>query len=273
MDTGLPKFPIFIVGSPRSGTSVLVDALVSAGYHGYREGLFLSLIQPISKVIDRQFTNFDAGSREVLISNIDRLVFKDALWRVVKDTVEQVNKPAPWFDKTGEPEMVYSIPVIRSLWPESIFLFAKRRGLENIISRLVKFPAHGFKYHCQNWQDTMAAWRTIRGSIPQDRFLEVDQHDLGVNPRAAASALSNFLTGSDALQVAFHKTFVHNRPQQTSDGTAHRIVSLGSCGWDEAQQALFRQICGPEMEAFGYTIDFDYSVSRIPVTRGQVRAG
>jgi Sulfotransferase family len=273
MVTVLPKFPVFIVGSPRSGTSVLVDALMSAGYHGYREGLFLSLIQPMSKVIDRQFTILDAGLEEVLISNIDKLAFKDAVWEVVKNAVERVNKPIPWFDKTGEPEMIYSIPVIRSLWPESIFLFAKRRGLENIMSRLVKFPAHGFKYHCQNWQDNMAAWRAIRGSIPQDSFLEVDQHDLGVNPQAVASALSNFLTGSDALHVAIQKTLVHNRPQQTSEGTAHRVVSLASCGWNEAQQALFQQICAPEMEAFGYTTDFDYSVAQMPAAPSQVRAG
>ena len=260
MDAILPRFPVFIVGSPRSGTSVLVDALMSVGYHGYREGLFLSLIEPMSKVIDRQFTILDAGSEQVLISNINRLGFKDALWQVVRNTVEQVNKPAPWFDKTGEPEMIYSIPVIRTLWPESVFLFAKRRGLENIISRLVKFPVHGFKYHCQNWQDNMAAWRSIRSSIPQDHFLEIDQHDLGVSPQVVASALSNFLTGNDALHAAIHKTFVHNRPQQTSEGTAHRVVSLASCGWNEAQQSLFQQICGHEMEAFGYTMNFDYSV-------------
>ena len=37
----MPKFPVFVVGSPRSGTSILVDALFSAGYKGFREGSFL----------------------------------------------------------------------------------------------------------------------------------------------------------------------------------------------------------------------------------------
>ena len=49
-----PRYPVFIVGSARSGTSALVDGLMSVDYHGYREGTLLSLISGILKPTEGQ---------------------------------------------------------------------------------------------------------------------------------------------------------------------------------------------------------------------------
>jgi hypothetical protein len=62
-----PRYPVFIVGSPRSGTSAMVDVLLAAGYHGFREGNFLPLAHRISLDIERHFSSFDIGSAKVLI--------------------------------------------------------------------------------------------------------------------------------------------------------------------------------------------------------------
>lgn len=35
----MSHYPVFVVGSPRSGTSILVDGLLSVGYKGFREGM------------------------------------------------------------------------------------------------------------------------------------------------------------------------------------------------------------------------------------------
>ncbi len=45
IDGPQPAAPLFIVGSPRSGTSVLVDAAFAAGFKGFREGNLLGLLQ------------------------------------------------------------------------------------------------------------------------------------------------------------------------------------------------------------------------------------
>jgi len=234
---------------------------MSAGYNGYREGHFLSIISRIDYVVDSQFDIYDRNVLAELISNIDRDTLKQQIWGVIRATVDNVKKPDPWFDKSGNPDMLYSLPVIRSLWPECVILFAKRRGLENVTSRLVKFPDRGFEYHCQNWQENMAAWRTLRPSIPHDRFLEVDQQDMAIDPLGVAAKVSNLLVGSDGLAVAIHRTLKSSRPQQTSEETTDRILSLGTTGWTTAQQDFFQRTCGAEMAAYGYTTDASYSVA------------
>ena len=143
----MPKFPVFVVGSPRSGTSILVDALFSAGYKGFREGSFLSLITGIDAAVDKQFRTFDDGNSAVLISNVDKEALKERLHEVLKMEAA-LHQQLPWFDKTGNPEIVPAIPVLRRLWPESVFVFAKRRAIENVMSRVRKFPKHSFEYHC-----------------------------------------------------------------------------------------------------------------------------
>ena len=56
-DFSKAAFPVFIIGSPRSGTSILSAALHAAGYSGYDEGHLLSLIRVLSEVVDFFFAN------------------------------------------------------------------------------------------------------------------------------------------------------------------------------------------------------------------------
>ena len=57
------NYPIFIVGSPRSGTSILVQALLGAGYTGHHEGNLLSLLQGLERSIDQHFRIFGSEIR------------------------------------------------------------------------------------------------------------------------------------------------------------------------------------------------------------------
>ena len=133
----MARYPVFVIGSPRSGTSILVDALLSCGYWGYREGMFLSLLYHFNQLIDRQFSIFCGEAN--LISAVDKDKLKTDLFNILKHTTEDLNKLAPWFDKTGNPDMILSIPIISTLWPESVFIFAKRRGIENVLSETKNF--------------------------------------------------------------------------------------------------------------------------------------
>src|ERR1700753_848585 len=103
----MAKFPVFIVGSPRSGTSILVDGLLSVGYDGFREGMFLSIAHHINQLIDRQFSLFSGDQN--LISAIDKSLLKERIFATLKQVVEELNPVAPWFDKTGNPDMIYAI--------------------------------------------------------------------------------------------------------------------------------------------------------------------
>ncbi|PWT79426.1 MAG: hypothetical protein C5B44_06890 [Acidobacteria bacterium] len=253
----MKKYPVFIIGSPRSGTSALAGAMLTAGYHGFHEGNFLSLLTTLNRMIDRHFAIFGNDGPKVLASVVDRQSLSRAIANVFRDFVERHNPNPPWFDKSGNPEMIEAIPSILELWPESVFLFAKRRAIENIVSRMLKFPTLNFEYHCRDWAKNMETWRTIRHRIPANKYLEIDQQDLIRDPEMAANKIAKLLDLPEIQVASLTKLFQEHRPQQTEAGTAQRILSLEDL-WDEPRRHLFEKICGPEMKLYGYSFDAHY---------------
>jgi hypothetical protein len=260
-----PRYPVFIVGSPRSGTSILVDALLTVGYRGFREGNFLSLLFNINREIDNHYSIFSDGNEKVMTNRISKDIFKGKIFRCFYDVVSEHNSMPPWFDKTGNPEMISCIPILRSLWPDAIFIFAKRRAIENVTSRLKKFPAHSFEHHCIDWARNMATWRSVRSQLPAAAFIEIDQQQIIQCPDEAALSLNAFLSVDTSKNDDLIKVFQINRPQQTADGSAARVISLESTGWSDQQKSVFLQHCKAEMEAFGYSMGNDYSGSNEPL--------
>lgn len=250
--------PLFVVGSPRSGTSILVRALQRAGYGGFNEGNFLSVIHALHRDIDRHFTIFGTDNPNVLTSRIDRAALKEALARVVIDAALAQYEQPVWLDKTGNPEMIEIIPVVRRLLPTSRFIFAKRRALENIVSRMQKFPKHNFEYHCGDWANNMAAWRKLMQAHPDLPAIEVDQYDIGEFPAETALMLARFLSLPEDGRQIIDQTFRNDRPQQSNPGSARRVLNLEGTGWTPDQVAIFEARCGEQMRAYGYSTDSAY---------------
>ena len=259
----MPKYPVFIVGSPRSGTSLLGNVLSGVGYNGFKEGLFLQLIHSIESVVDRNFDTFASDSkRKILISNVNREALKRRLFRVIKNETERLNPDEPWFDKTCNPEMILSIPHIKCLWPDSVFIFAKRRAIENVASRMKKFPKHTFAYHCADWARNMSAWRAVRANLNARDYIEVDQQDLIYNHDESATKLQTLLDLDLETIKKISSILQTTRPQESEQGSASKVYSLSDVGWTQQQVAIFTSNCDEEMRLFGYRNDKAYSVSR-----------
>ena len=79
-------------------------------------------------------------------------------------------------------------------------------------------------------------------------------------PEDVARELCTFLGVSGIVWPSVAKVMATNRPQETRKGTASRTSSLEATGWTKAQIETFLKHCGPEMEAYGYTLDERYSV-------------
>jgi hypothetical protein len=254
----MAKSPVFIVGSPRSGTSALVKALVNGGYRGYNEGNFLPLMRIIDRAVDNHFGVFGKPNPNVLTAQIDRAKLKNGIEHIFKQLADGAHPYPLWFDKSGHAEMIPAIPILRRLWPDSVYVFCKRRAIENVASRLKKFPAQDFERHCAGWAKTMAAWRLIRPDLPPEIYLEVDQQDLIRDTEAISNKIATLLKlDAEQLRVLV-KTFKSRRPQETAKGSATQTYTLESIGWSESQLATFRRHCGPEMEAYGYGSGSEY---------------
>ncbi|MBS0379693.1 MAG: sulfotransferase [Proteobacteria bacterium] len=258
----MPKSPVFIVGSPRSGTSALVKALKTIGYNGYNEGNFLPLLRIIDRAVDNHFATFGRPNPNQLTPQIDQAKLKSGIETLFKQLTDQAHPYPLWFDKSGHAEMIPAIPILRQLWPDSVYVFCKRRAIENIASRLKKFPGHDFERHCAGWAKIMAAWRTTREQLPSHVYLEVDQQDLIRDTDAISKRIATLLQLDETQLRTLVKTFKSRRPQETTKGSATQMHSPESLGWSEAQIATFRRHCGAEMAAFGYGLGTEYYQAR-----------
>jgi hypothetical protein len=183
---------------------------------------------------------------------------KDRVNGIFKMTEEEAHPFPLWFDKSGHAEMINAIPILRRLWPQSVFIFCKRRGIENMISRMTKFPAFSFEYHCADWAKFMKAWRSVRAELPAEAYVEVDQQDLIRETESICTKIASLLQVGEEQRRGLTDTFKRQRPQETAEGSAARLHSLESSGWSESQLAIFQQYCVPEMEAYGYGSGFEY---------------
>jgi len=265
----MPKSPIFIVGSPRSGTSALAKALLNIGYKGYHEGNFLPLLSILDRAVDRHMEVNGKPHPFVLAAQVDRNYLKDRIADIFKEIADKLNPSPLWFDKSGNVDMIRAIPTLRRLWPESVYIFAKRRAIENVISRVKKFPLRDFEYHCIDWGRNMAAWREMREQLPADVYTEVDQQDLVRNTTKVCSRLADLLRLEPAQAEKLAKTFKTIRPQETQKGSAEATYALDDLGWSDAQLAIFREHCIPEMELYGYACGREYFQTLAEATAGE----
>jgi hypothetical protein len=253
-----PSWPLFIVGSPRSGTSALVDAGFAAGFRGYREGNLLSLLKPLFDAVDQHFRSFGTENPAVLMAYVKKTAIVDSLLDIFKSTLESHNPGSPWLDKTCNSPMIFALPYLVRVWPDCRIIFAKRRAIENVQSRLQKFPERDFAYHCQDWVRIMAAWRQTRECLEPWRYLEIDQYDLIRRTAEVASAMVKLLQLGEEASRRTQDALRTMRGQQTEPVSAERVVPLAGTSWTSDQTGEFVRVCGAEMEAFGYSTDETY---------------
>ncbi len=161
-----------------------------------------------------------------------------------------------WLDKTPGAAMINTSPHLREVWPEARFVFMKRRGIENVMSRIKKFPILTFEENCRAWALDMQCWMSVRTTL-SGCTIEIDQRFMWMQPDKVASALASFLYLQPEEAAALGQALALDQPERTSERLGASI-SLASAGWTRQQQEAFLCICEPTMDQFGYTLDEQY---------------
>lgn len=135
--------------------------------------------------------------------------------------------------------------------------------MENIQSRLIKFPKVNFFQHAKQWKQSFITWRQSRQKITQllkrnDWFVEVDQYDMAVSAEKVCIELGKFLrlTKSEEKRLLLQLSST-DRPEQTSALTL-KAKSLQDFNWSESQLDELRKCCDKEMIMQNYSYSDTY---------------
>ena len=246
-------WPIFVLGAARSGTSALAQGLLGATrYVGHEEGHLLDLLSEMAKTIRDHYEQRgeEWSERATMISSVPQSYLQDRLRSVFVDLARQLFPAGRWIDKTPRVSMITAAVELRKIWPNARFVYMRRRGLENIRSRMSKFPTLSFEAHCVDWRDSLAEWQRVRSALT-GAAIEVDQILMAREPERVAGEVGALLDLTDAERTRF-AAWLHNERPERQSVDFERSPSIDMIGWTDRQRETFAAVCGDTMRSFGY---------------------
>jgi hypothetical protein len=252
------EYPLFLMGVPRSGTSSMLLSILHIGkYKGFGEGHFLSILPRVSATIDKFYDDYARATRVngVMLNAIEQNALDTAVVSTIKKLAADQLGSKYWVDKTPTIEMITGAHYFKKIWPNARFIFMKRRAVENIQSKIIKFPEISFRDNCDEWADIMKAWAEARKGLTGS-YLEIDQADALHKPAQVAREVGVFLNLNSDEVLRFYRALSLIRTEKTA-GVAPRQtpVALQDTGWSKEDIDLFKILCGPTMTEFGYTVE------------------
>lgn len=249
------QHPVFILGSVRSGTTALMEALRSCTpYRGPGEGHLLELSLHLTMLVERFYAErsgiWSAGY-DTLITSVPQTYMLDAVRHVFVELARSRFPSGRWLDKTPRSNMIAAAPLLLSIWPGARFVFCKRRGIDNVASRLRRMPETTFEDHCHDWALCMSNWLAVRDRL-NCACIEVEHLTLAAQPAAVVDALTPFLSlePSEAKRMA-EALSSHRHERSSADPTC--TLDLDETRWADGEKSAFRRICGPMMHQYGYS--------------------
>jgi hypothetical protein len=248
---GEAALKVFIVGAPRSGTSVVFHAIKEVlGLPGHGESHLIPGFQRVFFGLRKYVESMQQGSSDILIKEFEPRDFESFVFDYIRNFYESTYDGERWIDKTPSDEAVHGVRLIEAIFPEARLIVTKRTGVEVVDSHMTKF-ASSFEGACIEWRGAMEGILTARKECAH--VLEVDQFDLASRPKETASSIAQHLACEEQA-AALGQFFATQRiDQQSSHDWASRCT-LDQVSWEPAERELFLNICGPMMQQFGYPL-------------------
>ncbi|MBY5921253.1 sulfotransferase family protein [Ferrimonas balearica] len=257
----------FVVGSPRSGTTAVgngIQAALQVESHGesHLAELYQSLVEHSINFVTASSAARNSGT---LANAVTPLEMKALLLDSLRQLHRVYYGSQIIIDKTPGIPMIRALPLLYQLYPQAKVVFCRRRALENVASRLKKFPGLTFEEHCKQWRNTFHQWYSSREHVHQivgrrNWFLMIEQKELQDGMEKEVARIARFLGFSEAQQQLMVGYLNHHSPEQTN--TQKSVKSLEEMPWSDDEKALIKQICGIEMSRQGYAFGSDYYLDR-----------
>ena len=276
--------PFFIVGSERSGTTLLMAILgqhsrlavpeVAWYYPRFRPYLhtygdlgdrarFSTLLSEMIFGLKTPFFGLDLNPATIvdeLLARTRANTFAEAYAAILGRFAEAVGKPR-WGEKT--PHNLFYVAEILQDFPDARFVHLVRDGrdvaVEQLRSAFGPRNAYAAALIWRRTQEVAARWRA---ELPKDRWLDVRYENLAARPETVVREVLQFLGESwEPAVLDFHRGEIAQRRAKTRD---HRplgqpvsadFVGLYRRHLSLEDQAIFNQGAGAALRAAGYPSD------------------
>ncbi len=252
MDFDITDQPIFVVGSPRSGTTLMrgvMDAHPNIMCPPCETFLFVRCRWIFEgQIWEDHYSQLPIGREGVV--DWFRSSVKDLFRRL-----EPVSGKRRFCEKT--PGHALAMDLIHEVFPQARFIHMIRNG-EQVVRSLQKivWAPSGILGAARNARTWVRSVRTARASgerLGSERYMELRYEDLIADPETALRRVCDFIDEPfDERMLSFHL------PENGSWGTALRPfpdpakeLARGS-GLGPAEKAVFKAVAGGMMKELGY---------------------
>jgi hypothetical protein len=275
----LAEKPIFVVGHPRSGTTLL-RFLLSSHPRIYipEETGFIPFLVPENQIE----ADLNLAQVEGVLARMGKL---NHLWRDMVGDVPAFYESLPepklafvldtlyqqqmagfgarrWGDKT--PLYIRHMPLLDRLFPTAQFVHLIRDGRDAALSALEKWPERRWYmdayYLLEGWRGNVEAGRQAGRALGPSRYLEVRYEDLVRRPRQVLERVCTFLDEEFVPEMLDHTGLARQVGPGPQDHTeVQQPISPASVrrwqtGMDAFDQKMADRLAGPLLSELDYEL-------------------
>jgi GT2 family glycosyltransferase len=271
--------PVFVIGSPRSGTTALAVALAEhSELWTSGESYFLFFLLN-DGLVERAFERAMEvpGPRWLRVAEVSEEEFSASVGIGMNALITSRSEGRRWIDHT--PLYTLIVDRLAKLFPGAKFVHILRDGREVVNSMLNFTSSHPDPETARFAQRTMAWSRDIRSACEAwrehvepamafcdehpDRAIVVRHEELVATPAEALANVHRFLGIADEAGPAR----LLAAKQINSSFAGKRRLSAAEIwdGWNEDERQVFGEVAGPSMVRCGFSIPVDEVGSEAPL--------
>lgn len=249
---------LYILGSTRSGTSALRNALSSTRFKGFGEGHLVPILDDLVRTVrTHRLEGLGARTPGNGLFELRENVLIRHLFHGYESYLVSVLGSQAIMDKTPTIVPIRFAPDLNQFHQAPRFIHCSRRHVDNIQSKLKKFPDRTVQQHCQEWAACNATWLEVSERL-DGNFIAFDFYDLVTDQTGISQRIGDYLDLAHNEVIAVTQYLISQRPQGATDRDLTNFLKLSEMPWSDEEKADFVEICGPVGERLGYGLETYY---------------